>query len=94
MVGITALLILLIINSDLLFPKNKYTLSAHHKAYRLFLYAVATFFTTDILWGIFDNYHLIKILYVDTVIYFVAMSFTIFFWARYVTIYINTLPFY
>ena len=89
MVGITALLILLIINSDLLFPKNKYTLSKHHKAYRLFLYAVATFFTTDILWGIFDNFHLIKILYVDTVIYFVAMSFTIFLWTRYVTIYIN-----
>lgn len=89
MVGITALIILLIINHDVIFKLSK-NLTTSNKAYRLFVFALMTFFITDILWGVLYEQHIMTVLYADTVVYFVAMSLTIFFWARYVTIYIST----
>ena len=59
MVGITALIILLIINHDVIFVKKRSGLSKPNRAYSLFVYSLLLFSITDILWGIFNEYHII-----------------------------------
>ena len=59
------------------------------KQFRLFLISIALFYTTDLLWGIFDESKLRIPLYVDTVIYFIMMGATIFFWTGFVIRYLE-----
>ena len=54
------------------------------KPYKIFLISIAIFYIADILWGVFDRYHLATALYIDTVFYFVTMGATILFWTRYI----------
>ena len=89
MVGITALIILLALNKEFIFVRSTRNFSAQNRAYRLFLISMAVFFSSDILWGIFNEHHLITLLYITTVLFFASMSLTLFLWTRYVTIYIN-----
>ena len=59
------------------------------KQFRLFLISIALFYTTDLLWGIFDESKLRTPLYVDSVIYFIMMGATIFFWTGFVIRYLE-----
>jgi diguanylate cyclase (GGDEF)-like protein len=48
-----------------------------------------TFFFTDAVWGFFDEYHLMTLLAIDTVIFFIAMNLSVILWGIFVAIYIN-----
>lgn len=89
MVGITALIIALIICHSFIFTKKLSELSKATRAYRAFIISLLVFFVADSCWGILEEYKIIPVLYADTVIFFLAMSVSVFLWTRYVAIYIG-----
>ena len=55
-----------------------------NKQYRMFMVAIAAFYLTDILWGIFESSKNSAALYIDTIIYFLMMGATIWFWTNFI----------
>ncbi len=87
--GLLATLTLLIVNWDIL---RKFSISYDKPAwnvYRRFLFAIIAYYVTDILWGFLESKKLATALFVDTTIYFVAMSVGISFWAEYTVAYLD-----
>lgn len=89
LLGITALIMCLIINKDLLFSKSTKNLRVSLKVYRFFLFSIMTFFVVDALWGFFDERKLSTLLFLDTTIYFFTMILSVAFWFAYALLYIN-----
>lgn len=89
MVGVCALVVCLIINKNLIFIKSAKNLSLYYKSYRLYIFANILFFASDILWGLLDQFHIMNLLYADTILYFIAQSICIFLWTICVSLYIN-----
>ena len=94
-IGILAFIVLFITNRDFFLQSCRSSASAgeeqpYKRLYRFFLFGVLGFYLTDALWGILDSYKLTGLLYVDTSIYFFAMSVALLFWTRYVVSYLNT----
>ena len=88
-IGLLAVLVLLIVNQDILFhPKVSFDKPAW-SVYRKFLFAVLTYYITDILWGIIESHKLAVPLFVDTTIYFVAMAVGVSYWAEYTVTYLE-----
>lgn len=87
-IAIIALLVHLIINFDV-FKNTKDTSKYLNKSYRLFLYSVMFNYIMDALWGILYEAKEIKLVYIDTFLYFAAMTLSVFFWTRYVIKYLN-----
>ncbi len=87
LVGFSSLLICLIINKDIIFSKNK--LAKSYKYYRMFLFMIISYFFTDAMWGVLDEFHLMTLLYIDTVFFFIAMSISVVFWAIFVAAYVD-----
>ena len=87
--GITALLVTLIICHSIILVKSTKNFSKPTKAYRIFIFSLIVFYLADILWGIFEYYKIMPVLYADTVLFFLSMAVTIFLWTRYVTIYVG-----
>ena len=85
--SIVALVIHVLINFDM-FAKVNNDMPAI-KQYRFFAVSIAVFYTTDLLWGVFDNNSLRLATYIDTFIYFVAMGATIFFWTVFIVNYLE-----
>ena len=81
---VLALVIHFIISFDIFRSKVISDRMPSIKPYRVFLISIAVFYVTDILWGVFDENKLAMPLYIDTVVYFIAMGATIFFWTRYI----------
>lgn len=88
-IGLLAALVLLIINQDILFQRRGSQKNRTWILYRNFLYSVLAYYITDILWGILDSRHMVGLLFLDTTVYFLAMAFGVFFWTRYVLVYLN-----
>ena len=88
LIVIIALLVLIITNHDIFFhwPKDA---SDVLKTYRRFLFGIAAYYITDMLWGFLDSVHLMSLLYIDTEIYFIAMALGIFLWTQYVVVYLE-----
>ena len=81
LVGLLAIAIQLMISHKTLFEKDKKNEIVHH-AYRAFLVAVLVYYTTDALWGFFYDLHSVKLIYVDTSVYFAAMAASVLFWTQ------------
>ena len=81
LVGLLAIAIQLMISHKTLFEKDKKNEMVHH-AYRAFLVAVLVYYTTDALWGFFYDLHSVKLIYVDTSVYFAAMAASVLFWTQ------------
>ena len=88
-IGILAAIILLIINRDVLWPKDKSGLTEIQRNYRTFLMGVMAYYITDMLWGILDSHHLTVLLYIDTAIHFISMAAAVMLWSRYVITYLG-----
>ncbi len=88
LIGILALITLFISNHDVLFKKRR-GLPRLSAAYRDFLLAVAFFYVSDILWGIFEDLSLRTPLFIDTEVYFIAMALGILFLTRYAASYLE-----
>ena len=83
-IGIIASVLLLIINRDVLWVRKGRTLAKTQRDYCAFLMGVLAYYITDMLWGILQAERLTTIVYIDTVIHFIAMAAAVMFWTRYV----------
>jgi len=89
LVGIVAFIITIIVNFNVLFVKSTKNFTKPIKAYRLFIITILIFFLTDLLWGFFEHYKLGPVLYANTMLFFLTISISVFFWVRYTIIYID-----
>ena len=88
-IGILATLCLFITNRDILWHQARGELTLVQQKYRLFLLGVLVYYVTDMLWGILDSLGLMAFLYVDTMMYFIAMAAAVMLWTRYVVAYLK-----
>ena len=89
LIGVLASLILVIVNYDILFQRNKNQNVPAVKIYKHFLYAVLAYYITDTLWGVFHELDLFKLLFVNVVLYYIVMAAGILTWTRYVVTYLG-----
>ncbi len=89
LIGVLASLILVIVNYDILFQRNKNQNVPAVKIYKHFLYAVLAYYITDTLWGVFHELALFKLLFVNVVLYYIVMAAGILTWTRYVVTYLG-----
>ena len=89
-IGLLAAIILIITNRDAFWPAKGVTFSKTQRLYRLFLLSVLGYYITDGMWGVWYNLRLIDALYVETILYFIAMAVSLLFWTMYVTAYLET----
>ena len=88
-IGLLAVLILLIENQDVLMNLGGAFEKPAWRAYRRFLFAVLTYYVTDILWGILESRRLAALLFADTTVYFIAMATGVVLWAEYTVAYLD-----
>ena len=89
LVGVLAIAVLIIENSDIIFSRGDNQRFPEIKIYRRFLYGILAYYITDALWGFLDSLQLYSLLYLDTVVYYVAMAVGVLFWTQYVVIYLG-----
>ena len=89
--ALVALVILLIINYDILLKKSKENrnIIPAQKSYRRFLLSVVIFYACDTLWGLFYDLQLLTLAYIDTMVFFAVMAYSVFLWTRYVISYLK-----
>ncbi len=88
-IGILAFLILLINNYDVLKRISNIDKIPVLKAYKTFLISVLAYYATDVLWEVLLYFHLLKLLFLETSIYFFVMALTVMLWTKYVIAYLN-----
>ena len=88
-IGILAIAVHLIINYDVFWKQNNETASPAQKGYCNFLMAVLVYYISDAIWGILYEQQAAKLLYMDTVVYFVAMAASVLLWTQYVIVYLE-----
>ncbi len=89
LIGVLATAILIIENFDIFFSRGNYQNFPEIVIYRRFLYGILSYYITDILWGVLDSLGLTGLLFIDTVIYYVAMAVGVLFWTQYVVTYLG-----
>lgn len=82
-----ALVIHLIINFDFLIGRGVVT--AHGARYRGFALGVLAYYVTDAAWGILAGLGWNRLLYVDTIFFFLALVAFVFMWCRFVVSYLD-----
>ena len=93
-IGIIASVLLLIINRDVLWVRKGRTLAKTQRNYCAFLVGVLAYYITDMLWGILQAERLTTVVYIDTVIHFIAMAAAVMLWTRYVVSYLEKKTFF
>ena len=88
-IGLLAVAILLIENKDVLRNSNGAFEKPAWKVYRRFLFAVLTYYITDILWGVIEALKMPGLLFADTTVYFVAMAIGVLYWVEYTVTYLD-----
>jgi len=85
--SVLAVVIHLAFNSKMLLGRTGQT---KHKAYyRVFLFAVLTYYVVDGAWGIFAGLGWQKAWYADTVLYFLSLVAFVVMWSRFVIVYLD-----
>lgn len=87
-IGLLAILILLIENYDVFFQSDDNRAIPVIGLYRKMLYCILAYYITDVLWGVLDSFHLIFLLFLDTMIYYIAMASGVLLWTQYVVDYL------
>ncbi len=87
LIGMIATVVLVIENYDILFYSGSQEFP-HLRIYRRLLYGILAYYFTDTLWGILDSLHHTTLLFVDTVVYYVAMAAGVLWWTQYVVVYL------
>ncbi len=84
-----ALVVHLIINWKQLFDWRN--LDSHTGGYefRLFLVCLSFFFVSDILWGVYAGLECPRLLYFDTVLFFLTMALSIYAWTHFIIAYLE-----
>ena len=86
-ISFLALPLHLIINFDLITGRKSIT--ARGTLYRGFSISLLAYYLTDALWGVLAGLGWTKVLYADTVLYFIALAATVFLWFRFVIVYLD-----
>lgn len=86
---ILAIIVHLIINHDFIFRRQARFRVTADKDYHIYLNCVLIYFITDALWGLFNHYHLPRLLYIDTIFYYIAALFSVILWCRYIISYLD-----
>lgn len=89
LVSIIAIVVHFIVNIDAFIKFKGRKPFSGEKYYLFFLLSVIAYHLTDILWGLLYDAVLYVPLYIDTVIYFVAMACSILFWGYFVYFYLG-----
>ena len=87
--GLLALVITLIIDQSILRTKREGGAVSSSLKYKQFLLCVILYYVTDVLWGFLYDKGLTALVYIDTVVYFVAMVTSVSLWARFVVSYLD-----
>lgn len=87
-IGILTVMVLLIINSNVLFHWGVDRFPAE-RYYRRFLFSLIAYLVTDIIWGFLYENRLIVLTYIDTVLYFITMALSVLFWTMFVIRYLG-----
>ena len=85
--SIVAIAIHLIINFDLLIGRSPAT--PRGRRYRGFLLGILAYYITDGAWGILAGLGWNRLLYVDTIFFFLALVAFVFMWSRFVVVYLD-----
>ena len=85
--SIVAIAIHLIINFDLLIGRG--TASARGIRYRGFLMGILAYYITDAAWGILAGLGWLRLLYINTVFFFLSLVAFVFMWCRFVVAYLG-----
>ena len=85
--SLVAIVIHLITNSNLLFSRS--VVSERVRLYRGFLLGVLFYYIADGAWGIFAGLGWTRVLYVDTIFFFLSMPVFVFMWCRFAIIYLK-----
>ena len=93
-IGILAVIILIIENQDILINHNNAFNTPAWKVYRQFLFSVLIYYFVDVLWGVFESHKLDRLLFTDTLIYFVAMAIGTLLWTKYIVTYLEEKNFF
>ena len=56
--------------------------------FRRFVLCLLVFFSVDFLWGVFEGLKWARVLYADTLIFFLAMALSVFIWSRFIIAYL------
>lgn len=78
----------LIINSNQL-PNRMVAAARGARAYRGFLASVFTYYVTDACWGVFAGLGWTRVMYVDTMVYFIAIAVSVLMWCHFVIAYLD-----
>lgn len=86
---ILAIILHIIINRDVLKNGKKEEAGGPRYRYRQFLLALQGFYLADMLWGFLVEYKLRIFAYADTMLFFLAMAFSVLLWTKYVVAFIG-----
>lgn len=86
--GFLALLLHPIVNLEV-FRTQKAKDSLAGDYYKKFHICVIIYYISDVLWGLLYQNRLTSVVYVDTMVYFASMAFSVYIWSCYVTAYLD-----
>ena len=89
LVGLLAIVVLLIINFDVILDIKSNKKFRGEKFYLFFLISVILFHVADACWGFINEAKLVKALFVDTTLYFIAMASSILLWGVFIYHYLG-----
>ena len=87
-IAFLAMVIHLIINADML-PVRKVVNARARNEYRVFLAGVFAYYVTDACWGVFAGLKWTGVLYVDTMVYYIAIAVSVLTLCRFVITYLG-----
>ena len=87
-IAFLAMVIHLIINADML-PVRKVVNARAMNEYRVFLAGVFAYYVTDACWGVFAGLKWTGVLYVDTMVYYIAIAVSVLTLCRFVITYLG-----
>ncbi len=88
-IGVLALVLHCLINVELLMPDSASKLSYEMQRYRHYFLSVLVFYVADILWGSFTAIKMIPIAYVDTLLFFMSMVWSVVMWTNFVVAFLK-----
>ena len=81
-IGGLALVLHCLINVELLMPDSTGKLSYEMQTYKRYFSSVLVFYAADILWGVFAAWKIIPFSYLDTLLFFISMVWSVIMWTR------------
>lgn len=88
-VAAIALVVHLIINWRELFEWRNVSPQAGAREFRHFVLCLLVFFSADFLWGVFEALKWPRVLYADTLTFFVTMALSVYAWSRFIGAYLE-----